>query len=208
MRKKGTVTNWNDDKGYGFIDPVGGGKSVFFHHTAFDKRRWHPRKSDDVTYALSKDKQGRPCAVNVSTDTARSVKKRGQTLGIILICFAVGFLTTICILSAKGKVPVMVSVFYLLASLITFLVYAKDKIAAKTDKWRTPESTLHTLALIGGWPGALLAQKLMRHKSSKTPFQVMFWMTVVTNGAFFAWIYMDERFGQLQTQILQLLRNL
>jgi uncharacterized membrane protein YsdA (DUF1294 family)/cold shock CspA family protein len=169
MRKKGTVANWNGDKGYGFIDPSAGGKSVFFHHTAFDKRRWQPQSNDVVTYALSKDKQGRPCAVNVSTDTARPAKRRGQTLGLILICFAVGFLTTVCILSAKEKVPVMVSVFYLLISLITFMIYAKDKTAAKRDSWRTPENTLHMLALIGGWPGALLAHKLLRHKSSINP---------------------------------------
>ena len=70
---------------------------------------------------------------------------------------------------------------YLIASITTFLVYAQDKSAAKHNRWRTKESTLHSLALTGGWPGALLAQKILRHKSSKAAFQRVFWVTVVVN---------------------------
>ena len=54
----------------------------------------------------------------------------------------------------------VVFAIYLITSIITFLVYAQDKSAAKHNRWRTKESTLHTLALTGGWPGALLAQKI------------------------------------------------
>nr|WP_295768290.1 DUF1294 domain-containing protein [Rhodoferax sp.] len=66
-------------------------------------------------------------------------------------------------------------------SLITFVAYAMDKSAAKRGNWRTPESTLHLLALAGGWPGALCAQKLLRHKSTKPAFRSVFWATVVVN---------------------------
>lgn len=55
--------------------------------------------------------------------------------------------------------------------------------------WRTKESTLHTLALIGGWPGALIAQQLLRHKSRKNAFQFMFWTTVVLNCVAFGWLF-------------------
>ena len=75
----------------------------------------------------------------------------------------------------------VVFAIYLITSIITFLVYAQDKSAAKHNRWRTKESTLHSLALTGGWPGALLAQKILRHKSSKAAFQRVFWVTVVVN---------------------------
>ena len=68
-------------------------------------------------------------------------------------------------------------------SLLTFIIYAIDKAAARAQRRRTPESTLHLLALAGGWPGALLAQKWLRHKSVKQPFRTVFWLTVVINVA-------------------------
>ena len=74
-----------------------------------------------------------------------------------------------------------IALIYLAASLITFIVYALDKSAAKAGKWRTPEKTLHILVLIGGWPGALLAQQKLRHKSQKQPFHTIFRLTVAIN---------------------------
>lgn len=70
---------------------------------------------------------------------------------------------------------------YVVVSVITFAAYAADKAAAQQRGWRTPESTLHLLALVGGWPGALLAQQRLRHKSSKPSFRSTFWVTVVLN---------------------------
>lgn len=70
---------------------------------------------------------------------------------------------------------------YVLLSAITFVVYALDKSAARTGGRRTPEVTLHALALAGGWPGALLARRVLRHKTRKQPFRAVFWLTVVAN---------------------------
>jgi len=67
---------------------------------------------------------------------------------------------------------------YLVASVVTFAVYARDKQAAMRGARRTPERTLHWLALVGGWPGALLAQRLLRHKTRKPFFRTMLWLTV------------------------------
>lgn len=72
-------------------------------------------------------------------------------------------------------------VFYAALSLLAFLCYGIDKLAARRGGSRIPERRLHLLALLGGWPGALLAQRLFRHKSRKRAFQRMFWGTVLLN---------------------------
>jgi len=74
-------------------------------------------------------------------------------------------------------------ILYLAASVAALIAYGVDKSAARGGRWRTPESTLHLLALIGGWPGALIAQKVFRHKSRKRSFRVAFLFTVALNCA-------------------------
>lgn len=76
-----------------------------------------------------------------------------------------------------------VAALYAIASVAAFVAYAVDKRAARSGAWRTPESTLHLLALLGGWPGALLAQTVLRHKTQKSSFRAVFWVTVIMNCA-------------------------
>jgi len=72
-------------------------------------------------------------------------------------------------------------------SVATFMVYAADKSAARRGAHRVPESTLHVLSLLGGWPGALAAQQVLRHKTRKQPFRFVFWVTVAVNCLALAW---------------------
>jgi len=65
---------------------------------------------------------------------------------------------------------------YAVMSLVTFIIYAADKRAAKRGAQRIPEATLHLLELAGGWPGGLVAQRLMRHKNAKVSYQIVFWL--------------------------------
>lgn len=88
-----------------------------------------------------------------------------------------------------GKLPFAVFGFYLAASAITFAAYALDKSAARSNTWRTPESTLHFFALASGWPGAFAAQRLLRHKSKKPSFQFVFWITVALNCGALGWLF-------------------
>lgn len=71
--------------------------------------------------------------------------------------------------------------FYFVFSSVAFALYGYDKFAARTAKWRVPEKSLHTVAIVGGWPGALIAQRVLRHKTIKQPFQSILWVTVVLN---------------------------
>lgn len=66
-------------------------------------------------------------------------------------------------------------------STFAFFAYRGDKCRAETGHWRIPESTLHLLALIGGWPGAFLARRWLRHKTAKTGFQLVFWLVVLAH---------------------------
>ncbi len=83
-----------------------------------------------------------------------------------------------------------VLLFIAALSLLTFVVYYADKQAAFRSGRRTPENTLHLLAFLGGWPGAFLAQRIFRHKSRKTGFQLKFWITVIANVSVFVWLWM------------------
>ena len=65
---------------------------------------------------------------------------------------------------------------------------ARTSYRSRPIRPRTPERTLLLLGLVGGWPGAVLAQQWLRHKTSKRSFQQMFWFTVLVNVAGFLWL--------------------
>ncbi|MNT28801.1 hypothetical protein D3C72_1645120 [compost metagenome] len=85
----------------------------------------------------------------------------------------------------KWAAPGPVGLAYLALSGLTLAVYAIDKAAARTGRRRIRERTLHLLALAGGWPGALLGQQWLRHKSVKADFRAVFWLTAGVNVAVF-----------------------
>jgi uncharacterized membrane protein YsdA (DUF1294 family)/cold shock CspA family protein len=189
MRTKGRITYWNDEKGYGFIEPSSGGRRIFVHIKAFGNRNRRPEVDQVVTFALSTDKQGRACAVKATLAGDRLQGEKRPKAGGLSILGAVLFLLLVGISVATLKVPPLILGVYILASLVTFAAYAKDKTAAKRGGWRTQESTLHLLSLVGGWPGALVAQQKLRHKSKKQSFRAAFWITVILNCAAFGWLF-------------------
>ena len=185
---KGKISPWNDEKGYGFIEPAGGGKRIFVHIKAFSRRNYRPQVGQEITFSMSTDKQGRPCAVDARTEGDSTAQKNRKPKGSLAITGAAIFLIVVGISVLISKLPVEIFGLYVIASLITFLVYAMDKSAARQGNWRTQESTLHILSLIGGWPGALFAQEKLRHKSSKRFFRAVFWLTVIVNCGAFLWL--------------------
>ena len=84
------------------------------------------------------------------------------------------------LLTGITRVPLLI---YGLASGVAFVLYAYDKQQARHGRWRTPEKVLHGVELLGGWPGALVAQQVFRHKTRKVSFQVWFWLIVAVHQA-------------------------
>ena len=117
--------------------------------------------------------------------------KRGDALpraavGLVALCVAVA-----C--AAAGWLPVPVAAVGLGASGLSYFLYMGDKFAAQRGGRRTPESTLHLVDLLGGWPGALVAQQQFRHKTVKASFQAVFWVTVLVNVGLVVWLVATPR---------------
>lgn len=81
---------------------------------------------------------------------------------------------------------------YLGMSLLAFIAYAVDKRRARSGGWRTSEATLHWIGFLGGWPGAIPAQRLFRHKTRKPGFQIVFWLIVIGHIGFWGWLAITE----------------
>jgi len=204
MRAKGKIASWNSDKGFGFITPDDGGKRIFVHITAFSNRQKKPQINQPVSYNTSTDKQGRPCAIKVSRAGEKPAQNKTTKKGSTATIGAALFLIIVAISTLVAKTPFLVLPLYLLVSMLTFVIYAKDKSAAKRGAWRTPESTLHLLALACGWPGALVAQEKLRHKSKKQEFRLVFWLTVIINIGIFIWLHTPTGASTLGTWLNKL----
>jgi uncharacterized membrane protein YsdA (DUF1294 family)/cold shock CspA family protein len=192
MRIKGVIKSWNDERGFGFIEPLRGGHEVFFHITAFPHGEGRPQINQRVLFEVESGPEGKKRARNVEVvHFGRSaVEASSHDLppppGIKTLFAIPAFMFLYIFAMLWWEAPVWFALVYLLASAITFLVYKNDKSCAQCGSRRTPEATLHALSFAGGWPGALLAQQLLRHKSVKREFRMVFWCTVIMNVVFFA----------------------
>jgi uncharacterized membrane protein YsdA (DUF1294 family)/cold shock CspA family protein len=188
MRYQGRLQDWNDEKGYGFVVPNGGGARAFVHIKAFDGSSRRPSNGDVVTYEVGNDAKGRINATRIRFATQAAVKpqRSGGRFPGVMVGFA--SLASLAVAWLADGVPAVVPLLYLAMSLATYLLYAMDKSAAQHNQWRIQESSLHLFALLGGWPGALIAQQHLRHKSVKVQFRFVFWITAILNLALLMWM--------------------
>ncbi len=211
-RQQGTVKKWQDDKGFGFIETETG-ESVFFHVSEFKAQR-RPDVGEQVVFSIGQDAEGRRQATQVQelgfvqqkiAQKNQQIRQRNQKrshqaefeAGQKKRSFlGLAFYGVLALLAATDKLSWLVVGWYAVLGLVTYMMYAKDKAAAQSGDWRTPESTLHILSALGGWVGAILAQTYLRHKSQKPEFRVTYYLTVVINMAGLLFLLAD---GGLET---------
>lgn len=191
MRFDGTLVTWNDDRGFGYIEPTQGGERVFVHVSAWPKGAGRPQVNQALSFAVEQGPKGkRASQVQLrrvqTTQRVRQAPRRSERPGSAPWGLATRlaipvFLLVFAAVAWLWRPPLWVAGWYVAASLLAFMAYALDKSAAVGGGWRIRESSLHLLALVGGWPGALLAQQVLRHKTSKAAFRGVFWGTVVGN---------------------------
>lgn len=186
MRNEGLVKSWNDDRGFGFIEPIHGGQEIFVHIKAFPPRSGRPHVGQYVSFEIEQNKEGKKRAKNVELVRAariRTPRRSNSTSdwGTVSLLAIPAFLFLYAIVAVLWRVPNLVAGAYFALSVACFAAYASDKSAAKSGGWRTSESTLLIIGTLGGWPGGVLAQQLLRHKSLKASFRAAFWCSTVIN---------------------------
>ncbi|QFZ85330.1 DUF1294 domain-containing protein [Variovorax paradoxus] len=203
MKRQGRLVRWEAERGFGFIRSPEVSADVFVHLRDFRDRQLKPQVGMAVRFDEIHVGGKGPRAVAVEAATTAAAMPRvasraqprqpssrraaGTPWGAwLIVVYAAGLSAAVWL----GRLPLLALAVVAGLSLLTFAAYAFDKSAAQAGRWRTQESTLHLLALAGGWPGAWCAQRLLRHKSSKASFLWRFYVTVALHGAALgAWVF-------------------
>ena len=202
MKRQGTLVRWEKDRGFGFIRCPEISADVFVHMRDFSERGTAPQVGmrldfeeihvggkgpRAVVVRAAGAQQQRPQRRQQQQPQRRSPRSASSSLPMALLL--VGYAALLGYGVWTGRIPPIALGVLLLLSLLTFFVYGFDKNAAQAGRWRTEENTLHLLSLAGGWPGAWIAQRLFRHKVSKTNFMAVYWATVLAHlAAVGAWV--------------------
>lgn len=201
MRDQGRLIEWNDEKGYGFIQPNDAAKSrVFLHIKDFARPGPRPIVGCALDYQVSVDGQGRYRAGQVqylkasqaqnnrSNSTAQlKSQRKGKDISPMQILIVI-YIVVLGVLAMLGYLPALLPIFLILINVICYWCYSQDKEAAQLGNRRVPEQTLHILAFLGGWPAAWLAQQRLRHKTQKTSFLRVYRLTILFHILLLVWL--------------------
>lgn len=181
----GEVVHWNDEKGYGFIRTSAEQPNIFFHISAFAYQKRRPQKGDQVCFLTRSDK---------NKISARRVLLMGHENGLFdtlpydshtsrsyFTEAAIYALLDMLFYAVLATISTPIAIASGIISVLTVSLYSLDKHASLHNHQRIPEASLHLAALLGGWPGALIARPLLRHKTRKNRFILFFWLSIVVN---------------------------
>lgn len=209
MEQQGILKTWDDQKGFGFIEgeqgrifvhisamrgesrPVAGAK-VYYLASKDEKGRWRASHMRDTALSIDRPKIRRKPKQYQQTVKAKQVKRKNNTQGKDAAWKTAVFILCVCITGYglfelfMKKFWIWPIVFYVVASFTSFIQYWLDKEKAQSDSRRIAELDLHSVELLGGWPGAFIAQKAFRHKTRKESYQSTYWLIVFLHLAF--WI--------------------
>ena len=175
---QGYIIHFNEEKGYGFIRSDEYEENIFVHISQV-KNADDLSQGQAVEFNIEKTKKGL-AAINVLAGK----KQYSPYLIFGLISL---FLLLAIFAYASQQIPILIS--YLIAiNITTFTLYGYDKFISSGESLRVPELNLQTLALLGGSPAALLAQKFFRHKTIKSSFQVIYWLIVLGQIGLIIWL--------------------
>ena len=224
MEQQGVLRSWNDDKGFGFIR---GKDGDYFVHISSVRGEHRPLMGKKVYFVAGTDEQGRLRAQHMrgaelgidqpsirhkhknidSTSSGSQNQRRQRPLTANNLKRSLSLWITACIIPALGVWHLFTHngvlwplLLYVGMSVLSVVQYWRDKHNAQSREWRTPEKQLHAVELFGGWPGALLAQQLLRHKTQKTSYQAVFWLIVLAHQVY--WLDLIGFDGQLLQQVL------
>ena len=186
MGTYGVLKTWDEERGFGFIEPAQGGKDIFVPLAAFAPGKQRPQVKQRVRVEIETGPDGQPQASQVEVAMPASLRSVSRHEASAHWAMAIrlalpAFLGLYLLLAIVWEIPASVALGYLALSALTLGAHAMDKYAAKRGLQRSSENMLHLLSLLGGWPGALLAQRWVRHKSAKTQFRQWFWITAAIN---------------------------
>jgi uncharacterized membrane protein YsdA (DUF1294 family)/cold shock CspA family protein len=199
IRFDGTLKSWNDERGLGLLAADQGGQDIVVQMEALTRVAPRPtigqRFSFEIQPALGGVKRAHNVAAMPSMGRQAARRRHHQRqwlsrqpaeVGLNALLAIPAFAVALLGAAVFWHLPLWMAGSYALLSLAAFVAYAADKSAAAHGGDRSPEIWLLLLGLVGGWPGALLAQQLLRHKTRKASFQALFWLTVLINVAAFA----------------------
>ena len=198
-RVDGTVVVWNADRGFGFIEPKAGGRQVFAHIRAFPQGAQVPKVGEVVSYEVERTPEGKTRARYVRPAGTVTPPRYGRaTYSVLSYLPVVAFVVLYAVVVLLWHPSIWVLITYVGTSILCFIIYAIDKSAAAEGRWRVSESALLLLGLAGGWPGAIVAQQVLHHKTKKRSFQAAFAGSIVVNVLVFV-LLSSHLFGLFST---------
>jgi uncharacterized membrane protein YsdA (DUF1294 family)/cold shock CspA family protein len=164
----GKIVIWDDAKGFGWVESDEG--RLFLHISEFEGRGRPLVLGEEIQFLVGSDVKGRPCGKSPTPFANAGRVSLGEwiLLAALLVLPVLGF--------SRAPVawwwPLLLSTSL---SVLTYRLYAYDKMQAVRHGWRVQETSLHLAEIAGGWPGAFLAQRRLRHKCSKNSYRMIFW---------------------------------